>query len=68
MPKETQTPKDIQTSTNEEISIYYARTRELWNHRKIVINCVLSFLVASEILKDDEFEQQYINQCRSRHG
>ena len=68
VPEEIQNHEDIQVLKNDEISINYASTEELWDRTKVVINEVFCFLVAIEILKeDDDHEPRSVDECRSKH-
>ena len=68
VPEEIQNHEDAQVLANEEIFINYASTRELWDHKKVVINEVFCFAVTTKILKeDDDHEPRSVNECRSKH-
>ena len=45
--EEIQDHEDAQVLANDEISINYASTGELWDHTKVVINEVFCFAVAA---------------------
>ena len=45
--EEIQNHEDAQVLANDEISINYASTEELWDHTKVVINEVFCFAVAT---------------------
>ena len=47
VPEEIQNHEDAQIIANDEISINYASTRELWDRTKVVINEVFCFVVAT---------------------
>ena len=47
VPKEIQNHEDAQVLANNEISINYASTEELWDRTKVVINEVFCFAVAT---------------------
>ena len=51
VPKETQNHENAQVLANDEISINYASTKELWDYTKVVINEVFCFAIATKILK-----------------
>ena len=51
VPEEIQNHEDAQVLANDEISINYASTGELWDRTKVVINEVFFLAVATEILK-----------------
>ena len=51
VPEEIQNHEDVQVLANDEISINYASTGELWDRTKVVINEVFFLAVATEILK-----------------
>ena len=66
--EEIQNHEDAQVLTNDEISINYASTEELWDRKKVVINEVFCFVVAIEILKEyDDHEPRNVDECRSKH-
>ena len=68
VPKEIQNHEDAQVLSNDEISINYASTGELWDHTKVVINEVFFFAVAIENLKEyDDHEPRSVDECRSKH-
>ena len=67
-PEDIQNHEDAQVLANDEISINYASTGELWDHTKVVINEVFYFAVAIEILKeDDDYEPRRVDECRNKH-
>ena len=67
VPKEIQNHEDAQVLANDEISIHYASTGELWDRTKVVINEVFFFAVAIEILKeDDDHEPRSVDDCHSK--
>ena len=47
VPEEIQNHENAQVLANDEISINYASTWELWDHTKVVINEVFFFEVAT---------------------
>ena len=66
--EEIQNHEDAQVLANDEISINYASTGELWDRTKVVINEVFCFAVATKILKeDDDHEPHSVDKCRSKH-
>ena len=68
VPEETQNHEDAQVLINDEISLNYASTEELWDRTKVVINEVFCFAVATKILKEDEdHEQRSVDECCSKH-
>ena len=68
VPEEIQNHEDAQVLANDQISINYASTGELWDRTKVVINEVFFFVVAIEILKeDDDHEPRSVDECRSKH-
>ena len=68
VPKEIQHQEDAQVLANDEISINYASTGELWDRTKVVINDVFCFAVATKILKeDDDHEPHSVDECCSKH-
>ena len=68
VPEEIQNHENAQVLANDEISINYASTEELWDHKKMVINEVFYFAVAIEILtEDDNHEPLSVDECRSKH-
>ena len=68
VPEEIQNHEEAQVLANDEISINYASTEELWDHTKVVINEVFCFAVATEILKeDDDHEPRSVDECHNKH-
>ena len=68
VPEEIQNHEDAQVLANDEISINYASTGELWDRTKVVINEVFFFIVATYILKeDDDHEPRSVDECCSKH-
>ena len=68
VPEKIQNHEDAQVLANDEISINYASTGELWDRTKVVINEVFCFAVATKILKeDDDHEPRSVDECRSKH-
>ena len=68
VPKEIQNHEYAQVLANDEISINYASTGELWDRTKVFITEVFFFAVATEILKeDDDHEPRSLDECRSKH-
>ena len=66
--EEIQNHEDAQVLANDEISINYASTGELWDHTKVVINEVFCFAVATKILKeDDDHEPRSVDECHSKN-
>ena len=66
--EEIQNHEDAQVLANDEISINYASTGELWDLTKVVISEVFSFAIATEILKEnDDHEPRSVDECRSKH-
>ena len=66
--EEIQNHEDAQVLANEEIFINYASTRELWDRTKVVINEVFYFVVATEVLKeDDDHKPRSVDECLSKH-
>ena len=61
VPEEIQNHEDAQVLANNEISINYASTGELWDRTKVVINEVFCFAIVTEILKEDDDHEP---QCR----
>ena len=47
VPEEIQNHEDAQDLANDEISINYASTREVWDYTKVVINEAFFFAVAT---------------------
>ena len=41
-------------------------TNELWNRNEMIIDDIFAFLVATEIIKDDDIEPCSINECTQR--
>ena len=55
-----------ENDNNEEISISYVRKR--WNRHEIVVDNVFAFLVAFEIIEENEdHEPKSIDECRHRN-
>ena len=65
--EEIQNHEDAQVLANDEISINYASTRELWHRTKVVIDEVFCIAVAIEILKEDDHEPRSVDECSSKH-
>ena len=60
-PREVGTPEELsleeeQVPENDEISIHYVSTREIWNRNKIVVDNVFSFKVALDITRSNDHE------------
>ena len=69
-PPKEESPKGLspevdQVPENNEISINYVSTRDIWDRNKIVIENVFSFKAAIDITKsnDLELEPQYVTEC-----
>jgi hypothetical protein len=62
-------PKKEQIPENDEISIYYVSTGEIWDRNKIVVDNIFLFKVALDITRsnDHEIEPQTVEQCRRRN-
>ena len=69
MPPEELLPEKEQVLENNEISIHYVSTGEIFDRNKIVVNKIFSFKVALDITRsnDDEIEPQTIVECRHRN-
>jgi hypothetical protein len=63
-------PEEEQVLKNDEISIHYVNTEEIWNRNKIVVDNIFSFKVALDITRsnDHEIEPQTVEQCRRRNN
>ncbi|CAL9019548.1 unnamed protein product [Prunus brigantina] len=61
---ETRTSEMAIVPESQEISINYTSTNELWNRNEILINNIFAFLVATEIIKDDDIEPCSIDECK----
>ena len=57
----------MQIYVNNEISINYACTRKMWDHKETIINDIFFFSLATEILNDDDLKPRSIDECQSRH-
>uniref|UniRef100_A0A2N9HZ23 Reverse transcriptase Ty1/copia-type domain-containing protein n=1 Tax=Fagus sylvatica TaxID=28930 RepID=A0A2N9HZ23_FAGSY len=73
-PPEEGTPEELsleeeQVPENDEISIHYVSTGEIWDRNKIVVDNIFSFKVALDITRsnDHEIEPQTVEQCRRRN-
>jgi hypothetical protein len=62
-------PEEEQVPENDEISIHYVSTGEIWDRNKIVVDNIFSFKVALDITRsnDHEIEPQIVEQCRRRN-
>uniref|UniRef100_A0A2N9GX57 Reverse transcriptase Ty1/copia-type domain-containing protein n=2 Tax=Fagus sylvatica TaxID=28930 RepID=A0A2N9GX57_FAGSY len=62
-------PEEEQVPENDEISIHYVSTGEIWDRNKIVVDNIFSFKVALDITRsnDHEIEPQTVEQCRRRN-
>jgi hypothetical protein len=62
-------PEEEQVPENDEISIHYVSTGEIWDRNKIVVDNIFSFKVALDITRsnDHEIESQTVEQCRRRN-
>ncbi|KAI5323252.1 hypothetical protein L3X38_032324 [Prunus dulcis] len=58
---ETSAPEMAAVLESQEISINYTSTNELWNRNEMIIDDIFAFLVAAEIIKDDDIELCSIN-------
>jgi hypothetical protein len=68
-PLEELSPEEKQVPENDEISIHYVSTGEIWDRNKIVVDNIFSFKVALDITRsnDHEIEPQTVEQCRRRN-
>ncbi|KAL6576893.1 hypothetical protein OROMI_011169 [Orobanche minor] len=67
-PVEENAPEREMVPGNEEISINFACTNEMWDRNKVLVDDKFSFTVATEITKDnDDCEPQSIEECREIH-
>jgi hypothetical protein len=62
-------PKEKQIPENDEISIHYVSTGEIWDRNKIVFDNIFSFKVVLDITRsnDHEIEPQTVEKCRHRN-
>ena len=67
-PKEL-SPEEDQVPKNNEISIHYVHTGEIWDRNKIVVNNIFSYKVALDSTKsnDNEYEPQTVDECQRRN-
>ena len=67
VPEETMT----KVPNNDEISIFHTDSGEIWEINKFVIDDIFTYVVATEISKgndeNDEIEPRSINECRQRN-
>ena len=67
-PQQELSPKEDQVTENDEISIHYVHTGEIWDRNKIAIDNIFSFKVLNiSISKDDEYELQIVDECQPRN-
>ena len=64
-------PEEALVPNNEEISILYTYSREMWDRIETVIDDIFAFAVASEISKgnddnDNDKEPRTLNECIQR--
>ena len=57
-PPDELSPEEDQVPKNNEISIYYVYTEEIWDRNKIVVDNIFSYKVALDITRtnDDRYE------------
>ncbi|XP_021820574.1 uncharacterized protein LOC110762278 [Prunus avium] len=67
VPDETRAPEVVAVPENQEISINYTSTNEVWNRNEIIIDNIFAFLVATEIIKVNDVEPCSIDECTQRH-
>ena len=61
-PKETQVPK------NKDTSINYVSTRDIWDRNNIIVENIFAFTVALEITRSNEdLEPHTIEECQCRY-
>ena len=68
-PLEELSPEEDQVPENNEISIHYVHTGEIWDINKIVVNNIFSYKVALDITRsnDNEYEPQTVDECQRRN-
>ena len=68
-PPEEESPKQEKVPENDEISIHYVSTREVWDRNKTIIDNIFSFKVAPDITRsnDDKIEPQTVEECRCKN-
>ena len=68
-PLEELSPEEDQVPKNNEISIHYVHTGEIWNRNKIVVNNIFSYKIALDITRsnDNEYEPQTVDECQRRN-
>ena len=61
--------EEDQVPENNEISMHYVHTGEIWDRNKIVINNIFSYKVALDITRsnDNEYESQTVDECQRRN-
>ena len=61
--------EEDQLPENNEISIYYVNTGDIWDRNKIVVDNIFSFKVALNMSGSDdhEMEPRSIEECRRRN-
>ena len=65
----THNDEEVQTSENNEISMNYVSTRKLWNRNNVVIDNIFVYIVAIEIMQQDEdFEPKSVHECKLRNN
>ena len=67
-PKEL-SPEGDQVPKNNEISIHYVHTGEIWDRNKIVVDNIFSYKVALDITRsnDNKYEPQTVDECQRRN-
>ncbi|CAL2237733.1 unnamed protein product [Prunus armeniaca] len=66
-PVEAHTPEEEHAS--EGISLNYMSTRESWDRKKAIVDDVFAYMVAIDIIKDNEdLEPKTIEECRHREN
>ena len=62
--------EEKQVPKNNEISINYIITREIWDSNKIIVDNIFSFKIALDITGSDDakFESQTVEECRRRNN
>ena len=64
VPEETMT----QVPDNNKISIFHIFSEEMWERKKLIIDDIFTYAVATEISKgNDDTEPRSINECRQRN-
>ena len=68
-PFEELSPEKDQVLENNEISIHYVHTGEIWDRNKIVVNNIFSYKVALDITRSNanEYGPQTVGECQRRN-